>query len=336
MTDLHVTNGDGAANLLKASAVAGDVLPWRDPMLHGPFPAGLGLDDLSVLRAEHLAPADTSDAIRDFRLRDAHLRAAGKYDRVVLWFEHDLLDQLQLLQLLDWFAHTELGDTKLELICINDFSGIEPFRGLGQLDAKQIASLYDQRSPVTGKQLDVARAGWSAFRAPDPKHLLIFLEGDLTPLPFLRAALMRHLEEFPSSQTGLQRTEWQILNLVHDGISAPGRIFSANMDLETALYIGDSGTFDHIATLCNGDDRPLLSCTLRGPFRYPPHDRLPPDEFRAQRLQLTNWGRQVLEGTIEAFSLIKRDQWLGGVHLRSDQPMWTWDSSHRTLTLREP
>ncbi len=336
MTNLHVTNGDGAADLLKASTLAGDVLPWRDPMHHGPFPADLDLEDLSALRAKYLAPKDTSDATRDFQLRDAHLRAAGKYDRVVLWFEHDLLDQLQLLQLLDWFACTDVGDTKLELICIDRFNGIEPFRGLGQLDATQMASLYDQRKPVTRKQLDLARAGWSAFRAPGPNDLLTFLGGDLTSLPFLRAALLRHLEEYPSSKTGLMRTEWQILKLVGDGISAPGRIFSANMDLETALYIGDEKTFSHIATLCNGDGQPLLSCLPREPFRYPPHDQLKPDVFRAQWLQLTDLGRRVLEGPIDAFGLIKRDQWLGGVHLRSDLPIWTWDTARKALRLREP
>ncbi len=48
--------------------------------------------------------------------------------------------QLQLLQLLDWFSAAELGDTRLELICIDRFEGIEPFRGIGQLTPEQMAS----------------------------------------------------------------------------------------------------------------------------------------------------------------------------------------------------
>lgn len=337
MASLHITNGDGAGDVIKASVIDGDVLPWRDTMHYGPFPADLDLAALSQGRARYFAGQgfDPADVERDFRQRDDHLRSATDYDQVVLWFEHDLLDQLQILQLLDWFADVDLGNTSLDLICIDRFAGIEPFRGLGQLDAKQMASLYDRRESVTEDQLSLARAGWAAFRAPDPNDLLTFLGGDLTPLPFLHAALSRHLEEYPSFKTGLTRTEWQILQLVGNGLSAPGRLFSANMDLESALFIGDGATFNHIATLSNGD-QPLLLCTPSGPFHYPPHDQLPPDVFRAQRLQLTDLGRQVLDGAADAFGLIRRDCWLGGVHLQSDLPMWAWEPEGLGFKQRQP
>ena len=327
MASLHITNGDSAGDIIKASVIDGDVLPWRDTMHDGPFPAGADLAALSQGRAHFFAGPglDLDDVLLGFQERDNRLRSATDYDQVVLWFEHDLVDQLQLLQLLDWFADIDLGNMSLKLICIDRFAGIEPFRGLGQLNAEQIASLYDQREPITKAQMDVARAGWSAFRSSDPNDLLTFIGGDLTSLPFLKAALSRHLEEYPSSQTGLTRTERQILELVGDDIRAPGRLFSSNMDLESTLFMGDSGTFKHIATLCNGD-QPLLSCTPDETFRYPPHDQLSPDAFRRQRLQLTDLGHQVLDGAIDAFDLIRRDWWLGGVHLLSDRPMWTWDT----------
>lgn len=334
MTDLHVTNGDGAADGLKASAVTGDVLPWRDPMHHGPFPGDLDHDDLSALRSKYLASSNTDDALRDFRLRDAHLKAAGKYDRVILWFEHDLLDQLQILQLLDWFARTDLGDTKLDLICIDRFNGIEPFHGLGQLDPDQLASLYGLRQPVTAAQLKLAKAGWSAFRSPDPRDLIAFMATDLRPLPFLHAALVRHLEEYPWWKTGLTRTERQILTLAASGIQAPGQLFLKNMELETVLFIGDWETFSHIAELCAGS-HPLLHCEPDGKFHYPPELDISPEAFRNQRLRLTGTAEQVLSGDRDAFDLIQRDQFLGGVHLHTGQPMWAWDAGNKSLRLRE-
>ncbi len=39
-----------------------------------------------------------------FRARDAIFRRHGEFKTVVLWFEHDLYDQLQLLQILDFLA----------------------------------------------------------------------------------------------------------------------------------------------------------------------------------------------------------------------------------------
>lgn len=52
-THLHITNGDGAASTLKLFCVGEDVLPWRDSMIDGPFPAGLNLSSSSKLRAAH-------------------------------------------------------------------------------------------------------------------------------------------------------------------------------------------------------------------------------------------------------------------------------------------
>ncbi|MEM7171529.1 MAG: hypothetical protein AAF530_15270 [Pseudomonadota bacterium] len=335
MADLHITNGDGAANLLKESALAGDVLPWRDPMHHGPFPAGSDLNEVSDLRADYLAGPglDSAQARRDFRLRNDHLRAAGKYQRVVLWFEHDLLDQLQILQILDWFAEAPLEETSLDMICINKFKGISPFRGLGQLDAYQLASLWDHRHPVTSLQTALARRAWAAFRSPNPRILEGLLMEDLSPLPFLKAALVRHLEDFPETTTGLTRTESQILNLVAAGHSDPVDIFMANMDFEDALFIGDWRSYHHIAALCAGEE-PLLTCADGTPFFYPPLEQRGCEAFREQVIYLTDKGQSILAGKRSAFDLMQRDNWLGGVHLKSGMPLWTWHADQGHLHLR--
>ena len=334
MTMLHITNGDSAAGILKQCAVAGDVLPWRDPMHHGPFPAGLDLATLSRLRAQYLAGpgADASEAERDFSLRDSHLLAASKYRRVVLWFEHDLLDQLQLLQILDWFADQDLSDTSLEMICINLFPGVDPFRGVGQLSPAQMASLFDQRAPVSETAISLARAGWAAFRSDNPRHLRAFLQGDLSALPFLDTALRRHFEEYPSTLNGLTRTERQLLSLTADGVSDPVELFVRNMELETALYLGDWTSFAIIGRLCQAS---LLHCQPAA-FWHPPNTRAEREAFRAQRLSLTEDGARVLSGEQDAAELIHRDLWLGGVHLLSGQPMWRWDQGAGDVVLRAP
>ena len=320
---LHITNGDSAADIIKRTRVQGDVLAWRDPMHHGPFPAGLALADLSRVRARYLAgpEADPSDAETAFQLRDQMLAEVVGYDRVVLWFEHDLLDQLQIVQILDWFSGADCGDTPLELICIDQFPGMPRFRGIGELDAGQMESLFAGRVAVTRAALAVAASGWAAFRSDDPRDLLAFLEGDISALPFLEAALRRHLEEFPSAEMGLSRTERQLLGLCRAGRRGPTDLFVANMALETALFIGDWRTYATLGALCESG---LLGCEP-APFEFPPGSAIAAHRFGDQRLYLTALGRSVLDGERQAFDVMRRDEWLGGVHVRSGDAMWTWD-----------
>ncbi len=320
---LNITNGDGAAGLLRASTVAGDILAWHDLMFEGPFPAGLDLEATSKLRAAYFAKAypKDGDAARQFQDRDRGLAAGPQYDRIVLWFEHDLLDQLQLLQLLDWFADTDLGDTALDLVCIGAYPGIDPFRGLGQLTPEQVATLLDDAAPVSQAQLRLGKAGWVAFRSPDPRAIETYLREDLGSLPFLHSALSRHLEEFPSVRNGLGRTDRQLLELISDGNEEPGALFADNMARETAMFIGDWCTFRHVGALCNGEN-PLLQTNHGGPFNYPPCSDLPMAEFRDQRLSLTDTGQRVLANDADATTLNAFNYWLGGVHLQSGQPSW--------------
>lgn len=332
MRILNITNGDGAAGILKASTVPGDVLPWRDPMHHGPFPAGLSLEELRPVRARYLAgPEGNARTVeRDLRLRDDHLKAAATYDRVVLWFEHDLLDQLQILQLLDWFAAAQPTDTELRIICIDQFPGMDRFRGIGELDPAQMFSLLDQSIAISDDMLKLAQMGWAAFRSNDPTALSAFIHTDLSCLPFLKAALLRHLEEFPFTTNGLNRTEQQILSLVAGGVHGPVELFLQNMDYETALYIGDWRTFSTIDRLCKAD----LLTAEPGAFWHPPASQGDQAAFRQQQLTLTDLGQEVRSDKVDAADKVTRDEWLGGVHIQSGQPSWAWDPETQKPVLR--
>jgi len=331
---LHITNGDSVVSVLKQSSVQGELLPWRDPMHHGPFPANLDLDACSDIRADYLAGnATNADSIRrDFQTRNDRLRTAIQYDEVVLWFEHDLLDQLQILQLLDWFSKIDLTTTALSMICIDHFPELPDFRGLGQLNGEQLEGLLPTRAPVTKDQLQLAATAWDCFRSENPERLENILHTDTSALPFLHKAIQRHLREYPWTHDGLTLTERQILQLVSSGVSNPGKLFVMNMELESVLYIGDWSTYRIIASLCNMKT-PLLHCAPHSSFCYPPEHDVAQDAFRQQRLSISDAGHKVLAGESNARSLVKRNEWLGGVHISSDQPMWMWDEAASRLKL---
>src|SRR4051794_5004028 len=118
---LHVTNGQSVVTTMSEAALPGEYLAWNDVLHDGQVPGGLSLTALSDVRARTLASFGWGDyelIHGEFERRDQTLAEFRQHEEVVLWFEHDLYDQLQLIQLLDWFSRQELGETKLSIIQI--------------------------------------------------------------------------------------------------------------------------------------------------------------------------------------------------------------------------
>src|SRR5262245_4541270 len=171
----------------------GAVLPWRDVLHEGPVPAGSSPGELRRVRARFIADvgwAPFDDVLRDLENRDDALAGCSRHDEVVLWFEHDLYDQLQLLQILDVLAESSSDVALLSLICVEEY--------LGPTRPDRLRELFEARQRVSAAQLALGRRGWAAFRSPDPTALTSLLLGDTRVLPFLAGALTRHLQQFPS------------------------------------------------------------------------------------------------------------------------------------------
>jgi len=322
---LHVTNGDIAAELIRLSGVAGEVTVTADVLHEGPAPGGLPPERWRKVRARYLAESgydDYDSCLARLTQWDHTLEDYRSYGEVILWFEHDLFDQLLLIRVLDGFAGRNLGGTELSLICIGEFPGVVPFHGLGQLSPQQMASLLDRRQRINEGQKLLARDVWRAFCAPEPRGLEALLRRDLSPLPFLPGALRRLLEEFPSARNGLSRSEQQALQELAAGASTFEELFRATQRMEERVYMGD-GSFLRMLRELTAPPRPLLRL-----------ESSPNGSVRGQRLSLTTTGREVLEGRDDWVRIHGIDRWLGGVHLQGSEAAWRWDGEVGRLVAR--
>ena len=256
--------------------------------------------------------------------QDAERDAALAEDEIVLWFEHDLFDQIVLIALLDWAAQNDIEADRLHLICIDRFPGIEPFQGIGQLGADQLAALFPQRKTVTAEQIALARRAWSMFRAPIPVGLESLLTEETSALPFLAGAILRHLEDYPALRGGLARTEQQALMAIEDGPKTARQIFAVNQSMEEAQWCGDLMYWPWLKRLASGR-APLLA--IAGPEDWT-HSR---EGIRATRVSLTRAGNAVLQGAADHVKLNGIDRWMGGVHLEGAESPWRWDAAKRRL-----
>jgi uncharacterized protein DUF1835 len=304
---IHVTSGDSAADLLRASGlpnIAGSVIGWRDSAAVGPSPGGLSFAEYRALRAAFRGvPAES--------FQDVDLLAALPEDEaVVLWFDACPYDQMILVRLLAWFgAHP--ARRALHLIEVGAFPGVEPFYGLGQLTPEhleQLAGLFPTRRAVTESQLARAAAAWRAHGSPDPREIeRLVLEQGAEDLPYLRPALRRLLEQFPAAEDGLSRTERECLEAVAAGASSFGGIFRAVTRLEEpnhGCWYGDGELLDTLRELAAA---PHPALTQTG------------DHFA-----LTELGRALLAGNADWVEMGGVDRWQGGVHLRG-KDVWRWE-----------
>ncbi len=302
---LHITNGDSVG--LAQTGLPGEILFWRDALHDGPVPTGLPLRELSETRARFLAEIhgmELAVVMRQFAARDRTLEECARHEEVVLWFEHDLYDQLQLIQILDWFAGNAPGGVRLTLIQAADY--------LGPMPPERLAAMFPGRKKVTDPQLKAAASAWAAFCDADPRRLARMAIRPPRALPYLGEALLRHLEQFPSIENGLSRSEQQALAILASGPRRFEALFAEGQRWEERIFLGDSSFAAYLGALA-GCRTPLI--VLRG-----------------EMWALTEMGARVLAGERDHLELNGIDRWLGGVHLR-DGEAWRWSDERRTVSV---
>jgi hypothetical protein len=304
---LIITNGSSAVANLEAAGIPGDKLPWDDVLHDGPVPGGLTLPELSTVRARFIADcgwAEAEEGRQAFRRRDDRLAAGAEDDEVLLWFEHDLYDQLQLVQVLDWFADSGHRPARLTLICRAAYVANE--------DPAALREAFDSREAVRPGQWRLARKAWSAFRAGDPGGLAGLIADGTVDLPYLGPALRRFLEEYPWSTDGLARTERQALLAARETPGADAKsLFGSSWLREDPVYLGDWSFFR------------CLDGLRREPF--------PLLESAGDGLRLTRAGEDVLNGKADRVRLRGMERWYGGVRVTGGN-VWRWNPDREMLT----
>jgi hypothetical protein len=318
---LHVANGTSVTMTLGPAGVPGATSIWADPLHDGPVPGDLDDDALMRLRMRYHAPSpDAADPRNDMRRWRQVIVKHDAYDELVLWFEHDLFDQLNLIQLLPFIRAHVPASKQVSLICIGSFPGHPNFHGLGELYSAELASLFPTRQPVTGAQYDLAARAWDAFRQRTPEGIGEFvgkpegLQPRAEALPFLGPALRRFLQEYPWTSDGLSRTERRLLTLAAQGQADWPASFPRMHDGEDFYHISDTSHAELAETLSTTSP-PLITTSMQFP-------------------SLTPEGRDVLEGRADRVTLCGIDRWFGGVHMQGRAVPWRWDDGQGHIVAR--
>jgi hypothetical protein len=324
---LHIHNGDSSAGTLRESNIEGEHLAFREALIEGAAPQGLSNEEWLLVRAKFLADdyaADFQECHDELLKQQEALLKATNHEEVVLWFEHDLFCQIHLVYLLTRFCEMNLNRTTLSLVCINEFPGKENFRGLGELNPQQMGGLFDRRIEVTDRQMQIAEQAWEAYSSPAPKALEAFLQQDTSALPFLKAALQKHLARFPSAKNGLGIVENKALELLRAGHQTFATLFPAFGNAEPVFGFGDTQFWNIVKRLAQANE-PALTIgveDVEGMMKSGTLIQAP--------IHITQFGEEVLSGKRDFIHTNGLDFWLGGVHLTPNH-LWRWQEETQTL-----
>lgn len=311
---LHLRCGSDIRDGLRLAGFEGDFLEVSDPVCQGPVPAD---GDLRAARARFIADAyrlapEEAEARLDAEAGGL-AEAAGRYERVVLWFEHDSYDQLILARVLAHFA-AHPRPALLELICIDRFPLVDRFIGLGQLSPVELRSLWPTRRPVPDTQLALGTEVWTALRSPEPEALNAIAGAGTPELPAMATALRRHLQELPWTTDGLSLTERLVLTALRPEPVTGGQVFGIlTSETEPLPFLGDLTLWAVLAAM-NRAERP--------PFAVDPATALEPWPHR--RLVLTYDGHDVLDRRTDWLACRPPERWVGGVAIRPGAAAWRW------------
>ena len=302
---VHVCNGDSTADSLSLADLPGEIRVWADALDQGPL-LPVGDAEHYRVRGEFWATRNRGNAADNSQQLASYDKAfdeATAAEELILWYEHDLFDQLALVRLLSRLARRGLPKT-LTIVSIDRHPEVPNFVGLGQLKPEQLAELWARRTPLSRDAIEEAVTAWIAVTSADPRALP-FLVKRIKALPFLGGALERHLEELPDPTSGLSRTERQLLAAIARGETA---LVPAVQAIDPRYPITDLVLAHTLATF------EALGFT--------------------QSHAITALGRQALAGAIDRVKDHGIDEWRGGVHLTGHGPVWRWESRERRLIER--
>ncbi len=328
---LHIRCGDDIHKALRTCGFNGNFLEISNPFAQGPVPTVDPIKTFINIRAKFINRAymDYMPVERDKSayeeiehvekvLRNIASENNQKYERLVLWFEHDPFDQLCLAYVLYHLSNVSLEGIKLELIQIEQYPGVNHFIGIGQLcrQPENIFVLWQQRKKVTTAMTAFGARCWNAYTSVDPTELSILSSKQMAPLPFMPSALKRMLQELPWTSNGLSLTEQLALKIINrDGPIQVAPTFHFLMsESEPLPFLGDI----------------MFLYILRGLWENMPAalgvqscDSSEPPMFR-ELLVITEIGKQLLAGELNWMDLPTRERWVGGMQLKSQQKNWYW------------
>lgn len=296
---MHIINGDASLDAFEAANFPGQVLVWREILSEGPVIGSLPEQEFWQKRKQFILE-NYHETTEHYKLKVLDVldkvNVANAFFEVTLWFDADLMCQVNLLYLLN-----KLHQVKPAVVSV-----CTPAAGknISEFSPEELHHLFENRQVQSEEQLQQAEKVWQLYAGPNPMQLQHYLQTHDILEPYLKQALQLHLQRFPDCNSGLGKHEAEILKQVKAGATTELQV----MEKFWEMHLNDFGFGDL-----------QLIDTIK---------RMQPQLITPQEpLRLTPSAENILNGK-EKYNAAPH--WLGGV-LHEPEKGWCYDTSEKLL-----
>ena len=231
MNILHILNGECTLQIFEQTGLEGGTIVWNEVLSEGPLEENISSGSFWRARQKWITEIFNLPPEKYQEKTLNSLAGLTKpYGEINLWFEYDLHCQVNLLGVMNYLKlKGDLSLPSIYLICPADFPGIEDFRGMGELEGRQLEYLFDNnRVQLSEIDFAVAAGAWVNYVCNDAEKLKHYIENNKfwANLHCLKAALEAHLKRLRFNENGLNYIEQKLLNICNTGIANKTDIYA--------------------------------------------------------------------------------------------------------------
>ena len=242
---LHVLNGDATFNVFERTSLDGDILVWREVLSEGPVSENVEAAAFWKERSAFICESfnETPQAYHDGVVLQLE-KFSQPYEEINLWFEFDLHCQVNLLGVMMLLSQkTDLSGPAVYLICPAEVTGVDDFRGMGQLNGEQLEYLYDHIRVHLGEyDFKLAAEVWAMYVAGDAAKLKDWLTSATFwgNMHSLKPAMQAHLKRLQINAAGLNCVEQTLLDIYTGSMQHKTEIYHAFWNENQIYGMGDN------------------------------------------------------------------------------------------------
>ena len=289
---LHITNGDMTTNYLKKLKFSGDFITWREMLCEGKTTTDVGSETFWKNRYDFFKTSYkiSKQKFIDYTVKEYRSLCNHKNQKeIVLWFEHDLFCQINMLAVISWLKRYRKG-YHISLVCSGKVKGSKKMFALPELNQEQIQNHFKNRIALKQDDIEYADYIWQLYCSDSPLRLeTVYKFNPMSPFKYLASAIEAHLKRFPSIENGLNNVENTILKTAQNQKSTSKKQLVSKLLKNQEIY--GFGSLQYEKSI--GDLNVLFS------------------SFNP--VKLSKKGKQVLENQLNFYGQIRNDiSYLGG------------------------